>query len=58
MFSRDNKPGQIVYLSSAFVDQKQNREAIKKKGYGIIEYNDHPYNIDKVDETDANGGYN
>lgn len=37
-FSKTNKPGSCVYLSSGFIEQ--NKKLIEKKGYGIFAYKD------------------
>jgi hypothetical protein len=53
IFKSANNPGQIVYLSSGFVNQ--NLDLIKKNGYGIMAYGNEGYDINTVD-TEA--GYN
>jgi hypothetical protein len=55
MFAKNNNPGQIVYLSSGFVDQ--NLDLIKSKGYGIFSYGvtTTSYNVQSIDTPN---GYN
>ncbi|MDR0674918.1 MAG: substrate-binding domain-containing protein [Mycoplasmataceae bacterium] len=60
IFAKNNKPGQIVYLSSGFV--KQNLDLIKSKGYGIMAYDGsetqtNPTSFD-VNFIDSHDGYN
>jgi phosphate transport system substrate-binding protein len=55
MFSKSNNPGQIVYLSSGFVNQ--NLDLIKSKGYGIMAYGDDATSYD-VNSIDTPDGYN
>jgi hypothetical protein len=53
MFSSQNIPGSMVYLSSGFIEQ--NKSLIKSKHYGIMAYKKSgsseitPYNINDVD---------
>jgi ABC-type phosphate transport system substrate-binding protein len=63
MFTKANNPGQVVYLSSGFVEQNIN--LIKSKGYGVNAYSKGngesnevvaPYN--KIDDVDKVAGYN
>jgi ABC-type phosphate transport system substrate-binding protein len=55
MFSAQNIPGSMVYLSSGFIEQ--NRALINNKGYGIMAYQKAegsqimPYAINNVDAT-------
>jgi ABC-type phosphate transport system substrate-binding protein len=54
MFTKSDNPGQIVYLSSGFV--QQNSKLIKSKGYGIMAYgNNVTYSMEAIDTKD---GYN
>jgi hypothetical protein len=54
MFTKQNIPGSMVYLSSGFVEQ--NLKLIDKNGYGIMAYKNVPYDIKVVDN--ASDGYN
>ena len=51
IFSRNNIPVSMVYLSSGFI--KANEKLIKDKGYGIVAYNNTSFTVDKIKE-----GYN
>ncbi len=54
MFEKSNIPGSVVYLSSGFV--VENKELIKKKGYGIFSYNGIPFFHNN--QSKLNEGYN
>jgi ABC-type phosphate transport system substrate-binding protein len=55
MFAKNNNPGQIVYLSSGFV--QKNQDLIKAKGYGIMSYGDNATHF-TTDSIDTKDGYN